>query len=70
MTRTLPAPTPAPRRRYVSVKDAAEYLDVSDRTLRKMIADDRLTGYRNGSKLVRLEPQRKRPHMKPYGGAV
>lgn len=37
-----------PTRRYISIADAAEYLEVSDRTVRRMIADRELTGYRMG----------------------
>ncbi len=43
------------RRRYVSVALAAEYLGVSDRTIRQMISDGRLTAYRSGKKLLRLD---------------
>ena len=38
----------------VTVAEAAEYLSVSDRTIRQMISDGRLTAYRNGRNLVRL----------------
>ena len=39
---------PTPRRRYVSALEAADYLGVSDRTIRQMVSDGRLTAYRNG----------------------
>ncbi len=42
-------------RRYVKVAVAAEYLDVTERTIRQMIADGRLTAYRSGNRLVRLD---------------
>jgi excisionase family DNA binding protein len=32
-----------PRRRYISINDAAEYLGVTERTIRQMISDGRLT---------------------------
>jgi excisionase family DNA binding protein len=35
-------------RRYITVADAAEYLQISDRTVRRLIADGELTGYRMG----------------------
>lgn len=60
----------APRRRYVSVTAAAEYLDVSTRTIRQMISDGRLTAYRNGRKLVRLDLHEIGATMTPYGGDV
>ena len=59
---------PAPRRRYVSITHAAEILDVSTRTIRQMIADGRLTGYRNGRKLVRLDLSEIDARMEAFGG--
>jgi excisionase family DNA binding protein len=47
-----------PRRppRLVSVKAAAEYLGVSQRTIRRMIDDGRLSGHRmEGSRFIRLD---------------
>jgi excisionase family DNA binding protein len=48
-------PDRAVRRHYVRISEAAEYLKVTERTIRQMIADGRLTGYRSGSRLVRLD---------------
>jgi len=31
--------------RYITIAEAAEYLQVSDRTVRRLIADGELTGY-------------------------
>ena len=45
----------ARRRRYVKIVEADEYLAVTDRTIRQMIADGRLTAYRSGTRLVRLD---------------
>jgi excisionase family DNA binding protein len=58
------------RRRYASVQDAAEYLGVTDRTIRQMISDGRLTGYRNGKKLVRLDLNEIDARMEAFGGDV
>ena len=55
-------------RRYARLKEAAEYLGVTDRTIRQMIADGRLTGYRNGSKLVRVDLNELDAAMQPFGG--
>ena len=60
---TLPA-------RYVTIVQAAEYIGVTDRTIRQMIADGRLTGYRSGSRLVRLRIDEIDAAMQPFGGAV
>jgi len=45
------------RRRYITIADAAEYLQISDRTVRRLIADGELTGYRIGrsSRLIRVD---------------
>lgn len=58
------------RRRYVSPNDAADYLGVSTRTIRQMIADGRLTGYRSGARLVRLDLNEIDRAMRPFGGAA
>ena len=58
------------RRRYVKIAEAAEYLQVTDRTIRQMIADGRLTGYRSGSRLVRVDLNQLDDAMRPFGGAA
>lgn len=63
------SPTPT-RRRWVSQQDAAEYLGVTDRTIRQMIADGRLTGYRSGTRLVRLDLNEIDAAMQPFGGVA
>lgn len=61
---------PVGGRRYVKMSEAAEYLGVTDRTVRQMIADGRLTGYRNGSRLVRVDLNEIDAAMQPFGGAA
>lgn len=56
------------KRGYVSISDAAEYLGVTTRTIRQMIADGRLRGYRSGSRLVRLRINEIDNSMQPFGG--
>ena len=58
------------RRRYVTPQQAAEYLGVTDRTIRQMIADGRLTGYRSGARVVRLDLNEIDAAMRPFGGNV
>jgi excisionase family DNA binding protein len=58
------------RRRYVRIADAAEYLDVTDRTVRQMLADGRLRAYRSGKRLIRLDLNEIDAAMVPFGGAV
>ncbi|MCQ4360642.1 excisionase family DNA-binding protein [Mycobacterium gordonae] len=57
-------------RKYGKISEAAEYLGVTDRTIRQMIADGRLTGYRSGSRLVRVDLNEIDSAMKPFGGAA
>jgi excisionase family DNA binding protein len=59
-----------PERAYISVTDAAAYLGVTTRTIRQMIGDGRLTGYRSGARLVRLDRNEIDAAMQPFGGAV
>ena len=57
-------------RRYITQSEAAEYLGVTTRTIRQMIADGRLTGYRSGNRLVRVDLNEIDAAMKPFGGAA
>ena len=63
-------PNRATRRRYAKLGEAAEYLGVTDRTIRQMIADGRLTGYRSGTRLVRVDLDEVDAAMQPFGGAA
>jgi excisionase family DNA binding protein len=53
----VPTKTPVRvgHRRFASVKDAAEAYDVNPRTVRRWICDGRITGYRMGGKLVKVD---------------
>lgn len=57
-------------RRYAKLAEAAKYLGVTDRTIRQMIADGRLTGYRSGKRLVRVDLNEIDEAMQPFGGAA
>jgi excisionase family DNA binding protein len=57
-------------RNYASLKQAADYLGVTDRTIRQMIADGRLVGYRSGNRLVRVDLNEIDAAMRPFGGAA
>ncbi|CPW02414.1 excisionase family DNA-binding protein [Mycobacteroides abscessus] len=58
------------RRRYATLREAAGYLGCTDRTVRTMIADGRLVGYRSGSRLVRVDLNQVDAAMQPFGGGV
>lgn len=57
-------------RRYARLSEAAEYIGVTDRTIRAMISDGRLTGYRSGRRLVRVDLNEIDDAMRPFGGAA
>ena len=58
------------RRRWASINDTADYLKVTERTVRQMIADGRLTGYRLSPKFIRLDLDEVDAALTPYGGGV
>lgn len=57
-------------RAYISINEAAEYLGVTSRTIRSMVADGRLRAYRSGQRLVRLRIEEIDAAMQPFGGAA
>jgi excisionase family DNA binding protein len=68
--RSLPSVGESSARRWATTLEAAEYLGVSDRTIRQMVADGRLTAYRNGPRLVRIDLNEVDGAMEPFGGDV
>ena len=58
------------RRRYVTLQEAGDYLGVTERTIRAMIADGRLTGYRMGKRFIRLNLDEIDQAMIAFGGGV
>lgn len=72
MAKPVAPPNRAERRgrRYASPQQAAEYLGVTDRTIRQMISDGRLTGYRASARLVRVDLDEIDTVMRPYGGGA
>ena len=61
---------PSGRRAYVSITGAADYLGVTTRTIRQMVADGRLTAYSNGRRIVRLDRNEIDAAMRPHGGTA
>jgi excisionase family DNA binding protein len=57
-------------RPWVTQREAAEHLGVDVRTIRNMIADGRLTGYRSGRNVIRLRRNDLDSVLVPFGGAV
>jgi excisionase family DNA binding protein len=54
----------------VSIGEAADYLKASPRTIRRMIADGDITGYRPNKRLIRVDLNEIEAAMKPFGGAT
>lgn len=46
---------PTTVRRYASIANAAELLDVNPKTIRRWISAGRLTGYRVGPRIIRVD---------------
>lgn len=44
-----------PARRWASLSLGAEYLGVSEKTLRRLIASGQINGYRIGARLLRVD---------------
>ncbi|BBY54233.1 excisionase family DNA-binding protein [Mycobacterium koreense] len=57
-------------RHYVTITQAAKYLGVTTRCIRQMVADGRLTAYRNGPRLVRIDLNDIDAAMQPFGGGA
>jgi excisionase family DNA binding protein len=51
----MPRRSQQPARRYVSVRTAAEIYDVNPRTVRRWISEGRITGYKIGAMLVKVD---------------
>lgn len=58
------------RRQFITIAQAAEYLNVCQRTVRLMIADGRLVGYRLNDRFIRLDRNEIDEAMRPFGGSV
>lgn len=47
--------TTPPRRRWASLTLGADYIGVSEKTVRRLIASGAITGYRVGPRLLRID---------------
>jgi excisionase family DNA binding protein len=54
-----------PGRRFVSQEEAAEYLGLDVRTIRRQIAAGKLHGYRFGNKIIRIDLHEVEQLLKP-----
>ena len=55
---------------YLTIGQTAEYLHVTERTVRKMIGDGRLRGYNCGPRVIRLRRAEIDAAFQPIRGAV
>jgi excisionase family DNA binding protein len=55
---------------YISIAESAELIGCTTRTIRHMIADGRLVGYKLGPRFVRLRRDEVLAALVPYGGGV
>ncbi|MCF3939069.1 helix-turn-helix domain-containing protein [Gordonia tangerina] len=60
--------SPTVSRRLESLTNAAEYADVSTRTIRRYIAAGRLTAYRVGPRLIKVDLNDLDAMLRPVGG--
>jgi excisionase family DNA binding protein len=59
-----------PKKRHVALTEAAEYLGVNPRTIRRYIAAGRLTGYRVGPRLIKVDLAELDSLLQPIGGGA
>lgn len=56
-------------RRYATLAEAADYLRCNERTIRRLIAAGRITGYRSGRRLIRVDLNQVDEAMRPTADA-
>ena len=57
-------------RRWASLTLGAEHIGVSDKTMRRMIAAGRITGYRVGPRLIRVDLNELDAMLRPIPAAT
>jgi excisionase family DNA binding protein len=63
-------PKHPPKRRLVSIPVAAEAADVCTKTIRRWIAEGRITGYRVGARLIKVDLDELESTFRPIGGGA
>lgn len=58
------------RLRLDSLTNAADFAGVSTKTIRRWISDGRITGYRMGPRLIRVDLDELAAMLQPIGGHV
>lgn len=62
--------TQLPARRWLTQAEAAEYLGVTDRTIRNLVSRGVIKGYRLGSRAVRIDARELDAALRPIPSAV
>lgn len=60
---------PDTQRAYVGIPEAATYLDVATKTVRRMITEGRLPAYRLGNRVIKVRIADLDAALTPIGGA-
>jgi excisionase family DNA binding protein len=60
----------AQQRRWASMQQTADYMDVSLRTVREWITKGKITGYRINARVIRVDLNELDNAMQAFGGAV
>lgn len=61
---------PAVRPAYLGIPEAAAYLDVDHKTIRRLIASKRLPGYRLGNRIIKVKVADLDAVLTPMGGVA
>jgi excisionase family DNA binding protein len=56
--------------RFISVQEAADYLNANTRTIRVALTDGRLRGYNLGPRVLRIKLSELEAALTPYGGGL
>jgi len=61
---------PDQARVYIGIPEAATYLDVAEKTIRRFIRDQKLPAYRLGNRVIKIRIADLDNVLTPIGGAV
>jgi excisionase family DNA binding protein len=56
-------------RAFVGIPEAATYLGVAEKTIRRLIRDDKLAAYRLGNRVIKIRIEDLETVLSPIGGA-
>jgi excisionase family DNA binding protein len=74
-----PAPVGGPNRRarrhpveqaYIGLPEAATYLGVAEKTIRRLIRDSKLPAYRLGNRVIKIKIEDLETVLRPMGGGA